>query len=237
MALPGPFFLDAMCVPPHPRAGSDAPALVVFYSPGGTLLDKWRPTGATDNFTLSPMMSALTPMKNRLLFVDGLNLSVTAMGSGQPHARGMGGVLTGQPLLAGSFNTNQGTAGFAAGPSIDQVIAGQISTGLRFKSLEVSSGWSTGISAGGQPHPGSVINYAGSNIPIPPATDPLNTFNRVFAGVGGDAAAQAQIEWDTWILDSVMEDYRYTRPVGPRTGPSWTPTSRRSARLKRGSRR
>jgi len=210
-------FLDAMLRPGRTHAQEATPTrLVVFYSPGGTLLDKWRPTGATDNFTLSPMMSALTPMKDRLLFVDGLNLSVTAMGYGHPHARGMGGVLTGQPLLAGSFNTNQGTAGFASGPSIDQVIAGQISTGLRFKSLEVSSGWSTGISAGGQPHPGSIINYAGSNVPIPPATDPLNTFNRVFAGVGGDTAGQAQIKWDTSILDSVMEDYRYySAKLGP----------------------
>jgi hypothetical protein len=203
-------FLDAMLRPGRTHAAASVPPrLVVFYSPGGTLLDKWRPTGTADSFTLSPMMSALTPVKDRLLFLDGLNLSVTAMGYGHPHARGMGGVLTGQPLLAGNFNTNQGTAGFAAGPSIDQVIAGQISTGLRFKSLEVSSGWSTGISAGGQPHPGSVINYAASNTPIPPATDPLNTFNRVFAGVGADAAAQARINLQSSILDGVMEDYRH----------------------------
>ena len=211
-------FLDAMLRPGRTHAADATPMrLVVFYSPGGTLLDKWRPTGATDNFTLSSMMSPLTPMKDRLLFVDGLNLSVTEMGYGHPHARGMGGVLTGQPLLSGTFNTNQGNAGFAAGPSIDQVIAGRLSTGLRFKSLELSSGWSTGISAGGQPHPGSIINYGGSNVPIPPATDPLNTFSRVFAGVGGDAAGQAQIRWDTSILDSVMEDYRY---LSAKLGPS-----------------
>ena len=203
-------FLDAMLRPGRTHASAAVPQrLVVFFSPGGTLLDKWRPTGSTSSFTLSPMMSALTPLKDRLLLLDGLNLSVTEMGYGHPHARGMGGVLTGQPLLAGNFNTNMGTAGFASGPSIDQVIAAQISAGLRFKSLEVSSGWSTGISAGGQPHPGSILNYAASNTPIPPATDPLNTFNRVFAGVGADAAAQARINLQSSILDNVMEDYRH----------------------------
>ena len=55
-------FLDAMLRPGRSHAQETTPKrLVVFYSPGGTLLDKWRPTGATDNFTLSSMMSPLTP--------------------------------------------------------------------------------------------------------------------------------------------------------------------------------
>jgi hypothetical protein len=58
------------------------------------------------------------------------------------------------------------------------VIAAKISAGLRLPSLELSAGWSTGISAGGQPHPANIINYqppkkAGAQAsPVPPATDP-----------------------------------------------------------------
>jgi hypothetical protein len=204
-----------MLRPGRSHADQSTPTrLIVFYSPGGTLLDKWRPVGSETSFTLQSMMSPLTPYQDRLLFVDGLDLSVTQLGYGHPHARGMGGVLTGQPLLAGNFNTNGGNAGFAAGTSIDQVIGASISRGLRLPSLEVSAGWSTGIAAGGQPHPGNVINYqpplsqGGPAVPLPPATDPAKTLGTVFDGVGQDAEANAKaLAWNRSILDGVQDDY------------------------------
>jgi hypothetical protein len=217
-------FLSAMLRPGQSHAQGDTPTrLIVFYTPGGTLLDQWRPTGSESAFSLQPMMSSLTPFQDRMVFVDGVDLSVTQLGYGHPHSRGMGGVLTGQPLLAGNYNTNGGNAGFAAGPSIDQVIAASISAGTRFPSLEVSAGWSTGITAGGQPHPGNIINYqapsspGGSAVPVPPATDPLNTLNRVFAGIDGNADTAAQaVAWNTSILDGVQEDFnRVMAQVGP----------------------
>jgi hypothetical protein len=214
-------FLSAMLRPGRTHAAEDMPVrLIVFYSPGGTLLDQWRPTGSSDSFTLQPMMSSLAPYQDRLVFVDGVDLAITALGNGHPHARGMGGVLTGQQLLPGNYNTNGGNAGFAAGASIDQVIAGSISSGLRFPSLEVSAGWSTGITAGGQPHPGNIINYQPPSgqgeqaVPIPPATDPLNTFNRVFGGIGGDADVVSEaLAWNTSILDGVRDDFNRVRAL------------------------
>ncbi len=207
-------FLSAMLRPGRSHAQDSTPLrLIVFYNPGGTLLDRWRPTGSETDFTLQPMMSALAPFQDRLVFVDGVDLSITRLGNGHPHSRGMGGVLTGTELLAGNYNTNGGNAGFAAGASIDQVIAASNSDGLRFPSLEVSAGWSTGITAGGQPHPGNIINYqppsgGGQAVPVPPATDPLNTLNRVFAGLDGDADAATQlIAWNTSILDGVQDDF------------------------------
>jgi hypothetical protein len=211
-------FLSAMLRPGRTHAADAVPTrFIVFFSPGGTLLDKWRPTGSTDNFTFQAMNAPLTPYKDRLTIIDGLNLDVTAIGNGHPHSRGMAGILTGQQLLAGNLNTNGGNAGFADGPSVDQIIGGTISAGLKYKSLEVSSGWSTGIAAGGQPHPGSIITYGGSKMPIPPSTDPLDTFKRIFGSLGTDATGQAQQNtWDTTILDSVMEDYKYfSAKLGP----------------------
>ena len=212
VALP---FLSAMLKPGRTHADENTPKrLVIFYSPGGTLLDRWRPTGSESSFTLQPMMASLTPYKDRLIFLDGVDMSITRIGNGHPHSRGMAGVLTGEQLLPGNLNTNGGNAGFAAGASIDQVIAAQISKGLRFPSLEVSAGWSTGISSGGQPHPGNVINYqapsraGGAATPVPPATDPLNTLKRVFAGLDGNTDANASaLAWDKSILDGVKSDY------------------------------
>lgn len=202
-------FLSAMLKPRQSHAQEEVePRLIVFYSPGGTLLDQWRPTGDETNFQLSDMMSPLSPFIPKLVFVDGTDLSVTEVSRGHPHSRGMGAVLTGQPLLQGNFNTNGGNTGFAAGPSLDQVIADRISAGLRLPSLEVSSGWSTGIASGGSPHPGNQITYAASNQPVPPATDPLTIFNRVFSDLGDDGDAAASQTWDTSMMDAVADQYR-----------------------------
>ncbi len=190
-----------------------AKRFVVVYTPGGTLLDLWRPQGTSDDYTFTNMMSALTPYKDQLTLVDGVNLDITQIGAGHPHSRGMGGVLTGRELAAGDFNTNMGNAGFATGPSLDQVLAESLSQGLRFKSLEFSTGWSTGISAGGQPHPGNIITYEDASKPIPPATDPVAAWDRIFKDVSGsneDKAAARQ--WNQSIIDAVKGEYELLTP-------------------------
>jgi hypothetical protein len=211
-------FLSAMLAPGRSHADQAMPKrLIVFFSPGGTLLDKWRPVGSERDFTLQPMMAPLAPYQDRLTFLSGLDMSITSIGNGHPHARGMGGILTGRELLPGNYNTNGGNAGFAAGASIDQVIAASISRGLRFPSLEVSAGWGTGLAAGGQPHPGSILSYqapsrvGGQATPVPPATDPQSTLERVFASVGNDAGEnEKRLAWDRSILDGVKDDYDRT---------------------------
>jgi hypothetical protein len=212
-------FLSAMLRPGRSHADETTPLrLIVFYHPGGTLLDKWKPVGSERDFTLQPMMGPLTPYLDRLVFLQGLDLSVTELSVGHPHSRGMAGILTGERLLPGEFNTNGGNAGFAAGASIDQVIA-STATNVRFPSLEVSTGWSTGLSAGGQPHPGNTINYQAPPqpgafaVPVPPATDPLNTFERVFGTLNGEASEnEKELAFSQSVLDGVQEDFKRLMP-------------------------
>lgn len=203
-------FLEAMLRPGESHAAATVPLrLLVFYSPGGTLLDKWRPTGTETDFVLSDMMAALNPFKDRLMFLDGLDLSVTSKGVGHPHSRGMAGVLTGTQLLPGDFDTGGGGASFADGPSVDQVIAGRISQGLKFPSLEYSSGWSiSGRSAGEVSFAADQLTMAGSKKPIPPQTNAVTAFNRVFGSLTGSAQEQAAAAARTKsILDAVADQY------------------------------
>jgi len=208
-------FLSAMLRPGRSHAAEETPTrFVVFFTPGGTLREKWLPTGTPSDFQFQSMLAPLTPFKHKLVLLDGLDLAVTSIGAGHPHSRGMAGVLTGQELLSGSFNTNGGNASFAAGPSVDQIIADRISGGLPFKSLEVSSGWSTGIASGGLPHPATQLTYAAREKPIPPATNPLSTFKRVF-GDGATDQDQQKL-WNTSILDAVGGEYkRISAQLGP----------------------
>ncbi|MEP6652838.1 MAG: DUF1552 domain-containing protein [Myxococcales bacterium] len=212
IALP---FLEAMLPPgrSHAKAVMAPLRLLVFYTPGGTLLDKWRPTGTETAYVLDDMLSPLNPYKDRLLFVDGLDLSITQKGVGHPHSRGMAGVLTGQKLLPGDFETGAGGASFADGVSVDQVIAGRVSAGLKFKSLEYSSAWSiSGRSSGEVSFAANQLTMAGSKQPIPPEVNPLAAFNRIFgdfpAGSADPVAVAAATARTRSILDAVQDQFK-----------------------------
>jgi len=208
-------FLEAMLAPGRSHAAAAVPLrFVVFYTPGGTLLDKWRPTGTETSFTLNDMMSSLNTYKNRLLFVDGTNMDITKIGVGHPHSRGMAGLLTGAQLLPGTFDTGMGNAGFADGPSVDQVIASRISQGLKFTSLEFSSGWSiSGRSAGQVSFAADQLTYAAASKPIPPQVDALAAFKRIWGdgtggGAGGAGGTVSPVVARTKsILDAVQGQY------------------------------
>lgn len=213
IALP---FLEAMLRPleTHAQAGGAPKRFVVFYSPGGTLLDKWRPTGTETEFTLSDMLAPLVPHQKQLLFLDGLNLSVTEQGVGHPHSRGMAGLLTGTELLPGTFVTGGGAASFANGPSVDQVIGERIGSGLKFRSLEFSTAWAI---SGRSLMDGAVaetsnasnqLTFAGANKPLPPMINPQVAFNRVFGELGTqDAAAVLEKQKAVSILDAVRGQF------------------------------
>jgi hypothetical protein len=175
-----------------------APAkrFVVWFTGSGSILDKWRPTGSTDNFQLSPILAPLEPHKDHLVVVDGCYLKHE---NGDAHTDGMGACLTGTPLRP----TSNGT-GYATGISIDQVIADKIGATTALKSLELSvsklpvSVWTR-------------LAYAGDNQPIPPEHDAQKVFARLFsddAPAGADDAALATLKAQRKsVLDAVADDY------------------------------
>jgi hypothetical protein len=209
-------FLEAMLNPleTHAQAAAAPLRFVVFFSPGGTLLDQWRPTGTETQFTLSDMMAPLVPHQQQLLFLDGLNLSVTEIGVGHPHSRGMAAALTGTELLPGTFVTGGGGASFANGPSVDQVIGERIGQAVKFRSLEFSTAWAI---SGRSLMDGAVaetsnasnqITYAGANKPLPPMINPKVAFDRIFSEVGmANPTAELELKKSKSILDAVMGQY------------------------------
>lgn len=206
IALP---LLDAM-LPRRARAQAAPPKrFVVYYKPGGAVLDTWRPTGTETAFTLGPVHKPLEPFKSRLIMLDGINLKITSIGVGHPHSKGMGGILTGRELPAGPYVTCGGNAGFPAGPSVDQVIASKIGTGTKFRSLEVAVNWPTDRRDGGKAAPTNCITYSGPAQPVPMATDPKAVWDRVFGDLGGDSQQLALARAKSRsILDAVIAEYQ-----------------------------
>lgn len=202
IALP---WLEIMGTSRTARAADPAKRFVSVYTPGGTVIDdgagnnRWRPTGGELDFTLSPILAPLEPVRSKLLVMDGLRMTSAI---GEQHQAGIIAWLTG---------TTQGGDGYAQGPSIDQVIATRLAPqGYSRASIQLAVRWGTGKSHG-LLHPINAANYEDNATfdPIPPRLDPQEIFDSFFGTLdptSGPAAA-ARLARKQSILDFV--DRRY----------------------------
>ncbi|MFZ5891019.1 MAG: DUF1552 domain-containing protein [Myxococcota bacterium] len=152
---------------------------VVMFSANGTIRNSWLPAGSETTFSLSPILAPLAQHQSDLVVIAGVDQQGAG---GDGHQNGMGGMLTGAPLLAGRFaGVGAPPAGWADGPSVDQRVASVISQGSPFQSLELA------VQAGAADNWGRMI-YRGRNRPLPPREDPVKVFDDVFAAATLDPA-------------------------------------------------
>lgn len=154
------------------RAQVEVPrCFIAMFSANGTVYDQWLPSGSETDFELSPILAPLEPHRSDLVIVEGL----TQQGAGgDAHQSGIGGMLTGARLLPGRFaGQTSAPAGWAAGPSVDQRIAAEISREAPFRSLEL------GVQTGAADNWGRMI-YRDRNQPLAPREDPARVFDDVF---------------------------------------------------------
>jgi hypothetical protein len=189
-------------------AGSTPKRFLAVYWPGGTVPEKWQPTGTENAFTLSPILSPLEPVKSSILIPTGLRLMCgdQTQFSVEQSQGGMVGWLTGQVQQLNQPN-------FVNGPSIDQVLAPRLSAGKPYGSLGMAVRWGTGKSHR-KLTPMDVCQFGATSPvqPIPPRLDPHDIWNTLFGAPPRPDAARA---WETSILDAV--DKRYVK-LGQRLG-------------------
>jgi hypothetical protein len=181
---------------PARAAGTPARRFVGVFTPGGTVLDNWRPTGTETDFTLSTILQPLAPVQPHVMVVDGIDMTCAV---GEQNQAGLVALLTGSKQT-GSPND------FAANPSIDQVLASRLSANLRLPSLELAVRWGTG-KAHGLPSPIDIMSFANTAAatPIPPRLDPAQIWQDLFGAVTPTGSAA----WEKSILDAV--DRRYVK--------------------------
>ena len=102
------------------QARADTPVfpkrLLIFFHPNGVLPTQWFPTaGASESdFTFSPSLQPLETFRDDVLILGGVGLKCNALGPGEPHQKGMGGLLTGWHLNQGTMIGGDGSlAGWA----------------------------------------------------------------------------------------------------------------------------
>ena len=223
IALP---WLEIMA--PERQARAQVPANVAkrflaVFTPGGTVVDdsipggaqtkvnKWRPTGTETAPIMSPILAPLKPMVDakKLLIVDGLDMTSK---NGEQHQAGIIAWMTGTAQMNAPANGGlPGTQSYASGPSIDQVLATQISAGKKkFGSLELAIRWGTG-KAHGLLSPISCCNFEDNAkaSPIAPRLDPVQIFTDLFGSLmpGMDPNAAMLLNRKKSILDHVVGQY------------------------------
>lgn len=163
--------------------------LVLWFTPHGTLHDRWAPTGTATDFTLGPILKPLERHRSRLTILDGLKIQ--ADGVGAPHTRGPALLYTASPLLEDmTFTRPDDTGntyyGWNSAPSVDQYILSQQKPTTPYSSLEF------GVRSGGN-EPGSRIIYSGAAAPLAPEADPWAALERLLGDLGQTSAERAAL--------------------------------------------
>ena len=161
----------------------------LFFWGNGVHPDRWVPSQTGPDWALSEQLAPLETVKEQITVVSGLEVKVP---NAVPHAAGAAGILTGHPLVVeGDSNT------FAA-PSIDQVIAADLGSETRFRSLEF----------GASPHRGR--SYNGSHSTNPPETSPFALWERIFGddfrAPGEEGEVDPTLGLRRSVLDAVADD-------------------------------
>jgi hypothetical protein len=202
IALP---WLEIMGPVAHALSGR-ARRFLAVYTPGGTVADRFWPSGGEHDFTLSPILEPLASVRDKLLILHGIDMRSAV---GEQHQAGIVAWLSGTPQ-------SDAHRRFASGPSVDQVIASRISRGIKSRaSIQMALRWATGNSRG-LLHPINVANFEdnGTFDPIPPRLDPVAIYADLFGSVdpgNGEEAAQ-RLARKRSVLDFL--DRRYARLAG-----------------------
>ncbi|MEQ9502242.1 MAG: DUF1552 domain-containing protein [Deltaproteobacteria bacterium] len=182
LALP---FLELTRGEAYAQAGAPQ-RLVVFQHPMGMIMDAWRPTGGERDFVLHDILAPLEPFRDQLNIIDGVSNVVAPLNAlSDGHNSAARTLMTCMPyhenLTAdGSLlpQSQQRDDGLAGGPSIEQVIANDISASRRFKTID--------FMIGGREIGQAQIFSAGRNDPVIGTADPRELFDRLFAEVAGN---------------------------------------------------
>jgi hypothetical protein len=198
LALP---LLDAMS-PALSTAAQTAAGPVrrlgVVYVPNGMAMDSWTPAVAGQAFELSPLLKPLSPFRDRMLVVSGLN-GAKSKGS---HSGAATRFLTG-------FGANSSAGAVLSSTSIDQLVAKEFARHTQLASLELSlDGREEAGSCDANPcGMSNTISWHSPTLAMPMENNPRVVFERLFGDVGSteSKARLARLQRDRSILDSVTQ--------------------------------
>ena len=207
LALP---LLDSMVpafTPLLKSAARPVSRLGIVYVPMGAVMQNWTPAAEGAGFEMTPILEPLTPFRNRLLVLTGLDNEPAVARLGEPaggHGRIGGAFLTGvhaKPTEGADFET---------GVSIDQIAARHLGQHTQLASLELGlevTGLAGACDVGYSCAYVNTLCWRSPTSPLPMENNPRAVFERLFgdSDTTDPAARLARVVRDRSILDSVTE--------------------------------
>ncbi len=217
IALP---FLDSM-VPALSAAASAARPVRRFgvvYVPNGMIMPSYLPSTEGAGFELTPTLSPLAPLRDRVLVLSGLDCAPTPGRPGGPHAKASTRFLT-------NVSPPTSETWLDAGISMDQILANETGRETQLASLELaieSSETAGACDTGFACAYTNIISWKSSNTPLPGQHNPRVVFERLFGDSGSTdpKARLARFRQQRSVLDSVGEEISHLQgalPAGDRT--------------------
>jgi hypothetical protein len=197
-----PFFESMVPREARGQAATAPKRFLAYMAPNGFDMADFRPTAMTTGaLALGPMMKSLEPLKSQLMVITGLQNTKQDRPMGD-HAGGIGSFLSNRTVIY-----DQEKMG---GPSIDQVVAAQIGTKTRLKSIELSGeqGFQDGFcDSGYRCAVGNHIAFDMTGTPLPKLFDTAAIFDRLFQGFDAGAStadAMRRAKYRKSVLDNVL---------------------------------
>ncbi|MFT4628565.1 MAG: hypothetical protein ACI8PZ_007261 [Myxococcota bacterium] len=170
-------------LPSLARAAAAAPRrLVVFFVPNGMPMHAFVPQDSGPDYTLSPILAPLAPVRAHVAVHSGLANRAGDVERKYRHSAGTASLLTGVTI-------DTDAAVPRAGVSADQVAAASLGMGTPLPSLQLA----VDAPQGGCPPTTCVyetaLSWASPTRPLPNLTDPRVAFDLLFAGSDPRASA------------------------------------------------
>ncbi len=212
LALP---LLDAMIPPFTALASTPAdPArlrrLGFVYMPMGCDVTRWTPPGKDTLDELSPSLSPLAPVKQKIAVISNLELRNAYPGT---HA------TSNASFLSAAKAKRTESTDYHLGTTVDQVAAQQIGRDTQLPSLELSMDL---LSVVGQCDNGYAcvyqnnLSWSSPTTPLPSEAHPRIVFENLFGEEGGAGDRRAALKKRASLLDSVTDELvRLQKTLGP----------------------
>ncbi|MFM7057429.1 MAG: DUF1552 domain-containing protein [Planctomycetota bacterium] len=206
-ALPLPFLPSLQAARLSAREPAPPVRSVFLFFPNGIWEPDWTPVDEGPNYTLSPTLQPLQPVRDDVLVLTGLDKRHSQDGGG--HQTATANFLTGLPV-----HKTSGKNLSAGGISVDQLIAARSGDQTPVRNLvlgvePVRTGVDrpTGITLLYT----SLISWETADRPAMPQNSPRVVFDRLFGRSA--AATPAARRTNARLLNLVLEDARRLRPA------------------------
>lgn len=212
VALALPFLESLRPAPALAQAAGKTKHYVFMYFSNGVARAFWPPTGsgAGTAWQLSALLEPLAPYKQYIQVLSNVGQSELFGGNPNPSHSQLAAPTT-------SCTRNDASRPILGGPSIDQVIAQNLTGAYKFKSLQIGCSTMNSYPDGQHPAISRSMSWAATDQPLYKEVNPQAVFDRLIAevtpGPGGavpdpaaDAAAKLRRDRDISVLDYVLEE-------------------------------